>query len=145
MKLDRDQKTPVRPPYIYFTLPDLQQSSGTGFNMAPSKDSPTMAESLKKRKLDRTDLQEEKRNRKKQKSKRKSLSEATGDQTNVPVTKGNTGSNSTNQDFIASEGQLVAREDANGQLQVANSTWNVSKPIGGRMLDIDPIFSEDEV
>lgn len=112
--------------------------------MAPSKDSTTLAESLKKRKLDKTDLQEERRNRKKQKSKRKSLSE-NGDQTDAPATKSNAGSNSGNQDYVATDGQLVAQENTSGQLEVANSSWNVSKPIGGRMLNIDPVFSEDEV
>jgi NET1-associated nuclear protein 1 (U3 small nucleolar RNA-associated protein 17) len=115
--------------------------------MAPSKDSPTLAESLKKRKLDRTDLQnEERRNRKKQKSKRKSLGEQNGEQIDTtPVAEGNLGSNSSNQDYIATKGQLIVKETSNGQLETTNSSWNVSKPIGGRMLDIDPIFSEDEV
>jgi NET1-associated nuclear protein 1 (U3 small nucleolar RNA-associated protein 17) len=114
--------------------------------MAPSKDSPTLAESLKKRKLDRTDLQNEERlNRKKQKSKRKSLGEQNGEQTGTPAAQSNAGSNSRNQDYIAPQGQLVVKEASIGQLEVANSSWNVSKPIGGRMLDIDPIFAEDEV
>lgn len=114
--------------------------------MAPSKDSPTLAESLKKRKLDRTDLQnEERRNRKKQKSKRKSLGEQNGEQTDIPAAEGNAGSNSRKQEYVAKEGQLVVKEASYGQLEVTNSSWNVSKPIAGRMLDIDPIFSEDEV
>lgn len=116
--------------------------------MAPSRDRNDDSERASKRKREKAETEEERRNRKKQKSKRKSLpgENRQKDDDSVPIPKP--------ADTITPNGvsdpsnfQLVRQGDINARLEAVGSpsAWNVSRPIGGRMLDIDPVFSVDEV
>jgi NET1-associated nuclear protein 1 (U3 small nucleolar RNA-associated protein 17) len=113
--------------------------------MAPTRDRNAEADRATKRKRDKAEAEEERRNRKKQKSKPKSLPDQNGQQDNEA---GSTTQQSRSQPTDElSNLQLVRQGDSNGQVQATRSAapWHVSKPIGGRMLDIDPVFSLDEV
>lgn len=116
--------------------------------MAPTRDRNGDSERATKRKRDKAETEEERRNRKKQKSKRKSLPEQDGQKGDDAVP-GSQPADSQPADEVpnVADLQLVTKGESNGQLEPVNSSaaWNVSKPIGGRMLDIDPVFSVDEV
>ncbi|KAB5578373.1 quinon protein alcohol dehydrogenase-like superfamily [Coniochaeta sp. 2T2.1] len=113
--------------------------------MAPTRDRNGDSDRATKRKRDKAETEEERRNRKKQKSKRKSLPEQNGhkDDDAVPAQQ------SPEPEAVKDPAslQLVRQDGTNGQLEAVrhSAAWNVSKPIGGRMLDIDPAFSADEL
>lgn len=114
--------------------------------MSPTRDRHGDSERAAKRKRDKAETEEERRNRKKQKSKRKSLPEQGGqtDDDGVPATQPVESKSDAEVSNHASL-QLLLQDNTNGQLEVrSSSVWNVSKPIGGRMLNIDPVFSADE-
>lgn len=118
--------------------------------MAPTRDRNGDSERAAKRKRDKAETEEERRNRKKQKSKRQSLLEQNGQQDHDDVQQSHlTDSQSQPADGVlnTAEMQIVHKEESNGQFGAVRSSaaWNVSKPIGGRMLDIDPVFSVDEL
>lgn len=119
--------------------------------MAPTRERNGDSGSATKRKRDKAETEEERRNRKKQKSKRKSLPEQNGqggqEEDEGPPAQPPTGLVTGKEVSNTAGGQLVLQENTNGQLEAVRSSaaWNVSKPIGGRMLDIDPVFSADEV
>lgn len=118
--------------------------------MAPTRDRNGDSERAAKRKRDKAETEEERRNRKKQKSKRKSLPEQNGqqDEDDAPTSHiAESQSQPADEIMDTAEKQLVRKGASNGLVEVAKSSaaWHVSKPIGGRMLDIDPVFSDDEV
>jgi NET1-associated nuclear protein 1 (U3 small nucleolar RNA-associated protein 17) len=116
--------------------------------MAPTRDRTVDSEAVKKRKRDRAETEEERRNRKKQKSKRKSLPQQNGQQDGDDLqTHPGAQSEQTNGLSDAKDLQLVRQDHTNRQVESVSpaTPWKVSKPIGGRMLDIDPVFSVDEV
>lgn len=116
--------------------------------MAPTRDRAGDLEAAKKRKRDKADLQEERQNRKKQKSKRKSLPEQNGEKDDeAPSRQNNVGLQTADEVEVSNNLQIVTQNTANGQVEILKSpaSWIVSKPMGGRILDIDPVFSVDEV
>ena len=116
--------------------------------MAPTRDRNGESERAAKRKRDKAETEEERRNRRKQKSKRKSLPEQSGQDDGLEVPAGEYQEKQPNgKPWSTGELRIVRKEESNGQLERVRSAaaWNVSKPIGGRMLDIDPVFSVDEV
>lgn len=52
----------------------------------------------------------------------------------------------SNGDLVATEQEMAeaAGENLVAKLDSADAGWRISKPMGGRMLDIDPILSQDE-
>ncbi len=148
-KLSREQKVQRLSGWQIFSLsgspdlPNLRQ-----LTMAPTRDRNGDSDRATKRKRDKAEAEEERRNSKKQKSKRKSFPEQNGqpDDDGVPTPQPvevQSGDDVSNPSGL----QLVRQGDTYGQLETVSSTsaWSVSKPIGGRMLDIDPVFSVDEV
>ena len=113
--------------------------------MAPTRDRTGDSERATKRKRDKVETEEEKRNRKKQKSKRKSLPEQNGHKDDDAVESQQSPEPETGKEPASL--QLVRPGESSGQLEAVrhSAAWNVSKPIGGRMLDIDPVFSADEL
>lgn len=110
------------------------------------------ADTAKKRK--REEDREERRLRKKHKSKSKSHSKANASEADDVQPHGSNGHKAESLETISTQSLVVAQPetDSNG-LKVAKRTttpgdkstsWRVSNPIGGRMLDIDPVFSADE-
>lgn len=49
-----------------------------------------------------------------------------------------------NKDLQTTNGDLELRDASNTLTTRNTSAWKVSSPMGGRMLDVDPIFSLDE-
>ena len=49
-----------------------------------------------------------------------------------------------NKDLQTTNGDLELTDASNALTTRDTSAWKVSNPMGGRMLDIDPIFSKDE-
>lgn len=49
-----------------------------------------------------------------------------------------------NKDQQTTNGDLELTDASNGLTTRDTSAWKVSNPMGGRMLDIDPVFSLDE-
>jgi NET1-associated nuclear protein 1 (U3 small nucleolar RNA-associated protein 17) len=113
---------------------------------------------LKKRKRAKSDVHEERPSRKKRSSRSKRHSESHKRQNaNQKDTQKDTQNNAPNSDrpkkpgdqdlnAAAEDMQLVREQSTGNELELANLpvSWHLSKPIGGRILDIDPIFSVDE-
>jgi NET1-associated nuclear protein 1 (U3 small nucleolar RNA-associated protein 17) len=52
----------------------------------------------------------------------------------------------TNGEFVTGEQELAeaAGQKLVAKMDTADAGWRISKPMGGRMLDIDPILTKDE-
>ena len=93
-------------------------------------------EAAKKRKRDGAEDRDDRKALKRQKSKtktkrrsRRNGDESLGDQLDSTV---------------ARRRDAAPTKVGSADLEEASSSWKISKPLGGRMLDIDPIFSADE-
>lgn len=125
--------------------------------MAPNK-STTVAddEAAKKRKRDKAEDREERQARKKHKSKSKSHPKPNAIQDGNVQPQKSAGNKAESLEPAAVQSPVLAQSNgtSNGlemtkrRLSPAgeqpSASWKVSKPIGGRMLDIDPVFSTDE-
>lgn len=113
--------------------------------MAPNRPTAVDADAAKKRKRDKAEDREDRKARKKQKSKSKSHLNANTDQ----VGEVQPGNSTSDKGLVLAQSNaslsvldMVQKEGA--QVEGSSVSWKVSKPIGGRMIDLDPIFSPDE-
>lgn len=121
--------------------------------MAPTNPTTAEADAMKKRKRDKAEDRDDRNARKKHKSKSKLQYNAIGDDTGKSRVQDSTAREDepdAEQPMVLAVsdtspsglGTVVQKQEA--QVEGPSASWKISKPIGGRMLDIDPIFSADE-
>jgi NET1-associated nuclear protein 1 (U3 small nucleolar RNA-associated protein 17) len=134
---------------VPFFATNIVPTGRTPYDLLPTKPSMTAKReangetaALKKRKRDKTE--EERRTRKKHRSK----SGAHDELLDAPENAEREGPSEGLELVPVSNGSIstgLSSETALGSLRRDGlSSWTVSNPMGGRMLDIDPIFSVDE-
>lgn len=113
--------------------------------MTPKKLAAADADAAKKRKRDKAEDRDDRKARKKQKSKSKTSTQTNADEVDQVQPHSPTGGKvvvPALQDASSDGAKAVQKRDTRGK--GPSTSWKVSKPSGGRMLDLDPVFSDDE-